>query len=340
MLDDANYIAQFDRSNGLGMIAGQADQLRHQFEIDVPEVPGVSNIILAGMGGSALAAEFVKSWLGDKLELPFEIIRGYDLPHYASEKSLVIVSSYSGNTEETLSVFGQAKDRGCSILVMTSGGRLEREGAAYGFAKIPGGLQPRLGVLYGVKALATLFEITGLARGLTDELETNAEWLLHEINSFIATVPEADNIAKQVAKRLVGHPVVVYGGPALAFPAMKWKIDINENSKNVAFWNQFPEFNHNEFIGWAHPKQNGLAVVELRSSLDNDRVQKRFEVTDKLLSGVMPPPIIVEAHGQTKLQQMLWTMLLGDFVSAYLAFLNQTDPIPVDLIEKLKKELN
>lgn len=339
MLDDPNYIAKYDRSNGLAMIAGQADQLRHQFELDAPDITGVTNIVLAGMGGSALAGEFIKALLGDKLTLPFEIARGYDLPGYVDEKSLVIISSYSGNTEETLSAFEQAKQRNAAIVVLTSGGKLAKEGATYGFALVPSGLQPRLGVLYGVKALATLFEACGLVDDLLDELETHAEWLLEEVSSFMANVDEADNIAKQVAKRLVGHPVVVYAGPTLAFPAMKWKIDINENSKNVAFWNQLPEFNHNEFNGWSHPSKTGLAVVELHSSLDNARIAKRFEVTNKLLSGSMPAPIVVEAHGETKLQQMLWTLLLGDFVSAYLAFLNEIDPIPVELIERLKKDL-
>ncbi|HSX41070.1 MAG TPA: bifunctional phosphoglucose/phosphomannose isomerase [Candidatus Saccharimonadales bacterium] len=341
MLDEPNYIAQFDRSNGLGMIAGQADQLRHQFEVEAPVVADLRNIVLAGMGGSALAAEFIRSWLGDRLPIPFEIVRDYTMPAYVGEHTLIIASSYSGNTEETLSFLDQAEKFKSHIIIITSGGKLSElaESRGHALMTVPTGLQPRLAVFYSVKALATVIEHLGLVDGITDELETNAEWLLEEINSFIATVPEADNIAKQVAKRLVGHPIVVYGGPSLAFPAMKWKIDINENAKNVAFWNQVPEYNHNEFIGWAHPKDTLLQVVQLQSSLDGERVKKRFEVSNKLLSGTMPAPIIVEAHGQTKLQQMLWTLLLGDFISAYLAFLNKIDPIPVELIEKLKKEL-
>jgi glucose/mannose-6-phosphate isomerase len=136
----------------------------------------------------------------------------------------------------------------------------------------------------------------------------------------------------------VGHPVVMYGGPTLALPTMKWKIDFNENSKHLAFYNYLPEFNHNEFNGWAHPERSGLKVVELRSDLDHSQVQKRFDVTNKLLSNRFAP-IEVHAEGETKLEQMLWTLILGDFTSAYLAFLNGIDPTPVDLIEKLKKEL-
>jgi glucose/mannose-6-phosphate isomerase len=340
MLDDPNYIEQFDRSNTLAIIAGQADQLRQTYELETPEVAGLQNIVLAGMGGSALAAEFVRSWLIERLPVPIEIVRGYDLPAYVNKYSLVIASSYSGNTEETLSCLEQAKATGAGIVVMTSGGRLAEHGEEYGFIKIPGGLPPRLAVLYGVKALATLLEELNLLDGLVDELETAAEWLLHEVTYFIPNVAEADNPAKQIAAKLVGHPVVMYGGPVLAMPAMKWKIDLNENAKNQAFYYVLPEFNHNEFQGWPHPKDSLLRVVQLQSSLDGQRIAKRFETSNRLLSGIMPAPIVVEAQGETKLQQMLWTILLGDFMTAYLAFLNQTDPGPVPLVEKLKQELN
>jgi glucose/mannose-6-phosphate isomerase len=339
MLDDPKYIEQFDRSNTLAVIAGQADQLRQTYEFDVPEVADLHHIVLAGMGGSALAAEFIRSWLADRLPIPMEIVRDYDLPAYVGPHTLVIVSSYSGNTEEALSALKQATTTGAGIAVMTSGGQLAEHGEDYSFIKLPGGLQPRLAVLYGVKALATLLEELGLLDGLAAELETAAEWLLHEASYFIPNVTEADNPAKQIAAKLVGHPVVMYGGPTLAMAAMKWKIDLNENAKNQAFYYALPEFNHNEFQGWPHPKDSLLRVVQLQSSLDNQRIAKRFEVSNRLLSGIMPAPIIVEAQGETKLQQMLWTILLGDFMTAYLAFLNQTDPGPVALVEKLKTEL-
>lgn len=339
MLDDTNLLAQFDRSNGVAVVAGQAEQLRQQYEFDAPVLDGIQNVVLAGMGGSALAAEFIKSWLGDRLEMPFEIVRGYDIPKYVGKNTLLILSSYSGNTEETISCFTQAKNSSAAIVVMSSGGKLAEGADEYSYLQIPGGCQPRLAVLYGVKALASLFEQMGLIDGVIDDLETNAEWLLSEVENFTSNIKEANNPAKQIAKQLTGHPVVVYGGPTLEMVAMKWKIDINENGKHIAFWNRLPEFNHNEFIGWHNPKDNNFRVIELTSSLDNDRIEKRFEVSNRLLSGKMPAPIVVEAHGETKLQQMLWTLLLGDFVSVYLAVLNQTDPIPVELIEKLKKEL-
>ena len=339
MLDDQKHIDQFDRSNLLAVIAGQGEQLRQEYEFDVPVVKSLKQIVVAGMGGSALGPEFARAWLSDRLSVPIDIVRGYDLPAYVNEDCLVIVTSYSGNTEETLSALEQAKKRKAAIVLMTAGGKLSAIEDEHSTIRIPLGIQPRMSVLYSVKAVATVLDKLEVSEGLVGELEANGDWLLHEATYFISNVPEKDNIAKQIAKKLVGHPSVIYGGPTLAMPAMKWKIDINENSKQQAFYNNFPEFNHNEFIGWGNPQPSPLRVVQLHSSLDNDRIKERFEVSNRLLSGIMPAPVIVEAQGETKLQQMLWTVMVGDFVSAYLGILNQLDPTPVDLVEKLKKEL-
>jgi glucose/mannose-6-phosphate isomerase len=140
---------------------------------------------------------------------------------------------------------------------------------------------------------------------------------------------------------LAGKSPVIYAGPLLAPAAYKWKISFNENAKNVAWWNQFPELNHNEFIGWAsHPVDKPYGVIDLRSNLEHPRVQKRFEVTERLLSGLRPAPNVVQAQGETILQQLLWTVAFGDFVSIYLALINGVNPAPVDLVEKFKLALN
>ncbi|HUC20581.1 MAG TPA: SIS domain-containing protein, partial [Candidatus Polarisedimenticolaceae bacterium] len=235
MLDDPKYIQQFDRSDLLAVVASEGEQLRQQYQFDVPEVEGLNKIVLAGMGGSAIAAEFIRHWLGDRLPVPIEIVRDYTLPNYVDDHSLVVVSSYSGNTEETLACFEEAKTTGAGIIIMTAGGKLAEQADAFPVISIPGGIQPRMAVFYGVKALATLLEELGLVEGIVDDLETNAEWVLHEASYFISNVAEADNPAKQIAKKVVGHPIIMYGGPTLAMPAVKWKIDFNENAKNQAF---------------------------------------------------------------------------------------------------------
>ncbi|MBW3538366.1 bifunctional phosphoglucose/phosphomannose isomerase [Candidatus Parcubacteria bacterium] len=333
---------RLDKGNALGIIAGQPGQLKQGFDCDLQdEKREIQNIVVAGMGGSALGAEFLRSWAGDRLPLPLVITRDYALPAFVNAKSLVIVSSYSGNTEEALSALEAAKTSGARIAVMSSGGRLKElalEGG-YPFLEVPGGFQPRLAVLFGTKAIAVILEKLGLLQGVTRELEAAADWITPKLSGWTLEVPTADNQAKQIAMAVRGCPAVIYGGPVLAMPARKWKIDFNENAKNVAFWYELPEFNHNEFTGWLNPKEKHLKVIQLHSSLDHPQIAKRFEVSNRLLSGHMPDPIIVQAEGGTHLQQMLWALLLGDFTSAYLAFLNGLDPTPVDLIEKLKKEL-
>ena len=139
---------------------------------------------------------------------------------------------------------------------------------------------------------------------------------------------------------MVGKTAIVYAGPLMYPAAYKWKIDVNESSKNTAWCDYLPEFNHNEFIGWSgHPVEKPFAVLDLLSSFEHPRTRKRFEATDRLLSGMRPKAIPVEAVGDSALEQLLYLVLLGDFTTTYLAVLNGVNPTPVDLVEKFKKEL-
>jgi glucose/mannose-6-phosphate isomerase len=293
------------------------------------------------MGGSAQPAEFVKTWLGDRLSVPLVIVRDYALPAFVGPQTLVVASSYSGNTEETLAALEDAQKRGAKIVVSAAGGKLLELGKAAGYPcfELPQISQPRMAVPAAVKALATLVEQLGWVSGVVAELEEAGKWAAGEMGAWGADAPTADNPAKQIAGALAGHAAVVYSGPALGFLAMRWKIALNENAKNIAFYNYLPEMNHNEFIGWGHPESHGLKVIELRSNLDSERVIKRFDVVNRLMSNRFAP-IEVQAKGETRLRQMIWTLLLGDYVSVYLACLNSVDPTPVELVEKFKKELN
>ena len=341
VLDDLKMIHQRDSEDTLGVAARQWQQLKHEFEVPAFEAQKRKNVILAGMGGSALAAEIFRSW--PKTDLPFEIVRNYDIPRYSDSSTLFIASSYSGNTEETLSALAQAEEKACQIAVIASGGELENIAAArgYPFFKIPAGLQPRMAVFYNFAALTHLFASAGLVgKERLAELKKSAEWLGEQSENFLPDVPASKNKAKQLAQELMGSSVVVYSGPNLYPAAYKWKININENAKTIAWCNQYPEFNHNEFLGWtSHPVDKPYKIVELRSNLENERIQKRFMASEKLLSGKRPHPEVVAAEGGTELEQLLWTIQLGDFTSIYLALLNGLNPAPVELIERLKSEL-
>ncbi len=341
MLDRADYIARYDKHDVLGVVGNLPKQLAHEYaQPNLDGLHGAQAIVMAGMGGSALAGEFIKNWLGDRLPLPFVIVRDYALPGFVNESTIVIVSSYSGNTEETISALAEAESRGAKIVVATNGGKLAEIAAEKGYPLYltPDGFQPRMAVLYGARLLAQLLEGLGILDGLVVELEAAAAWVPRHIVAWKSDVPLIENAAKQIAVDIQGHPIVIYAGPSLAFPAMKWKIGFNENAKNIAFYNFLPEFNHNEFIGWSYPERSGLKVIELRSDLDSKHVSRRFDVTNKLLSHSFAP-IEVMALGDSRLQQMVWTIILGEYTATYLALLNGVDPFPVELVERLKHEL-
>lgn len=343
VLDDLKMIHHRDAQDSLGIVANQYEQLKYEFDCDVSKInfSQIKNIIVGGMGGSALAAGMFQTW--PKVRLPFEVVKNYDLPEYASSETLFIASSYSGNTEETLSAIKQAQEKNCQIIVISAGGELAEiaEDKSYPYLKLPDGKQPRMAVFYNFAALVQIFVRAGLVNEdkLTD-LHNAANWLGEQASELLPDQATVKNQAKQIAQELVGNSVVVYSGPKLFPAAYKWKININENSKNIAWCNQLPEFNHNEFLGWtSHPVDKPYKVVELKSNLENPRTQKRFEITEKLLSGKRPHPLSINAAGKTELEQLLWVIQLGDFVSIYLALLNGINPTPVELIEKLKQEL-
>jgi glucose/mannose-6-phosphate isomerase len=342
MLDDLKFIHQRDSQDALGIAEKQWQQLQYKYEVKFDVPTSINNVVLGGMGGSGWPALYMKSWAG--LKVPFEVVSNYNLPTYVGADTLFIASSYSGNTEETLAALEEAEKMGAQIVVMTAGGKLMElaKEKNHTLFSIPSGIQPRMSSFYFLSAMAHIFEQLDLAReGIIEELSAEAGWLKDQYGSWLPDIARKDNLAKQIAFEIAGKTVIVYSGPLLYPAANKWKICSNENAKKLAWSNQYPEFNHNEFIGWSsHPTEKPFAVVEIRSNLEHPRTQKRFLVTEKLLSGKRPMPIIVEPKGETYLQQLLWASMLGDFVTIYLALLNNVNPTPVDLVEKFKAELN
>ncbi len=341
MLDDLNVTRQRDPENALGVAGDQWKYFSQQFDASFTPSREITNIVWTGMGGSALPAVIIGTWPG--LKIPFEIVRGYTLPAYVGESTLVIASSYSGNTEETLSALSEAEACGAQIAVITAGGKLADRAREkqYPLFLFPEGIQPRMATFYFVNAFAQIIKDLDIAVADLSELSRVGEWLRQEVEQWKVEAPLTDNLAKQLALQLAGKTPVFYAGPKLFPAANKWKIGCNENAKNTAWVNQYPEFNHNEFIGWSsHPVEKPFAVVEIRSNLEHERVQKRFEVSERLLSGMRPAPIVVEPKGDTILEQLVYTFALGDFVTIYLGILNGVNPTPVPLVEKLKVELD
>ena len=345
MLDDLNVLKQRDPQNALGVATTQWEQVTFESKINNGDHDGreITKVVVAGMGGSALAALIAKAWLEERLFIPFEVVREYELPTYVDRSTLVIASSYSGNTEETLACLELAKVQGAQVCVLAAGGKLIKAAQDDDIAhiQIPGGLQPRMAVLFNMRALGSLLVHFGIiSLDMLHEITDTATWLHKQSAQWVAESTTDQNQAKQLALLAVGKTPVFYGGRLTGPVAYKWKISWNENAKNVAFWNVYPETNHNEFIGWSsHPVDKPFAVFDLKSAFENPRILKRFEITDRLLSGKRPKAVSVELKGDSVLAQLLWGCILADFVSIYVAILNGVDPTPVDLVEALKKEL-
>jgi len=339
MLDDLQRIHERDAQDALGIAAKPWLQL----SLDFP-APGnvrpVDNVVVSGMGGSAQSAYVAQSWPG--LVVPFILSRDYDIPSFVGEKTLFIASSYSGNTEETVSALEKAENTGAAIVVVTTGGRLREVAAAKGYPvlQLPEGYRPRFAMLAALKALTVIFDAYGLTQGAAAELAAQDGWLQGEIAQWTAAVPTKDNWAKQIALECMGKSVVIYSGLKLAPAAYAWKTSFNENAKQIAWWNTYSEFDHNEFMGWTEqPDQKPYAVIDIRSNFEHPQVQKRFEASARLLSGRRPEPIVIPPRGETLLQQLLSTIVLGEFVTIYTALLANINPTPIDLIERLKNEL-
>ncbi len=344
LLDSVPALRQKDPSGALGVVAEQYQQVLFDAPVWHPEHDDreITGIVVTGMGGSALAALLAKVWLGPQLSIPFEVVRGYDLPGYVSRNTLVIASSYSGNTEETLSALEQAEQKGCQIGILASRGKLIETATEYQIAhvSIPEGLQPRMAVLYNLKGLVALLETFSIIHNASTTLEELSGWLGRESAEWGPEVPLEHNYAKQLAEHAVGKTPVFYGGPLTAPVAYKWKISWNEDGKNVAFWNEYPEFNHNEFLGWvSHPVEKPFAVFDIVSSFEHPRVLQRFTLSDKLLSGKRPKARTIMLKGDTLIAQLVWGSILADYAAVYVAILNGVDPTPVELIETFKKEL-
>jgi glucose/mannose-6-phosphate isomerase len=343
MLDDLKWIHEKDPSDSLGIARRQTEQLTYDYALPDIDLGSPKNVVLGGMGGSALYAMFVRTWPG--VRVPFEVVREYELPPYVGQGTLFIASSYSGNTEETLSALAEAEKRGATIAIVAAGGKLQEIAREknYLLAAVPAAEQPRYAVFAMFRALTDILAKAGVlgADDYAAQLAKASEHLKKAVEAWGPEVPTAKNPAKQLAQEFLGKSLVVYAGPKLFPAAYKWKIGCNENAKQVAWCNQIPEFNHNEFIGWSQqPKDKPYCVVDLRSNLEHPRVQKRFEVTERLLSGMRPAPHVVQVEGETILEQVLWAVAYGDFTTLYTALLNGVDPAPVELVERFKKALN
>lgn len=344
ILDDINQINQKDVHNALGMAGEEPVLLKKALGVNnLPnELPSFDTIVVAGMGGSALAGDMLRDWLD--LPVPFQVVKEYTLPKYVNDRTLVLACSFSGNTEETISAFNDARSKGAHVVIAAGKGKLIdiAKSEQLPYVVMPyDGVTPRMFLPTNLRAFLEILVAYGIVDAtVIAELETVADNLADIQKSWGTDIPFKENTAKQLAWHCAGKTPVIYAGSRFRSAAYKWKIAINESAKNTAWCDEYSEFNHNEFMGWAsHPIEKPFAVFNLRSSFDHARIAKRFEISDRLLSGLRPAAITISLEGETMLEQFIWSNILADYVSAYLGVLNGVDPAPVPLIEKLKAEL-
>ncbi|MEM0998044.1 MAG: bifunctional phosphoglucose/phosphomannose isomerase [Bacteroidota bacterium] len=321
------------------LIAGFAGQMKEAIEIGskahftAPENE-IRNILLIGLGGSAFGGEVTRNYVSSKCPVPFEIVRDYTVPGFVSEHTLLIASSYSGNTEETLSMLEAALPSKPKVVCVTSGGQLLERAKANGWDHIvlPGGYPPRSAA--GFSIIQQLFVLRGY--GLIDDFSADLDEAVHLVDHF-----EDEENARLIAEQLHEKIPILYSSPAFESIAIRWRQQIEENSKHIAFHHVIPEMNHNELVGWKNPA--GLledsSVVVLRSPLDHVRTQIRMDICREIFGDYADGVIEVNTAGENHLSQLFYLLHLGDWVSWFLAELNGEDATPVEVIDFLKGEL-
>lgn len=299
-------------------------------------------LIVCGMGGSAIGADLAAAALGSRLRKPLHVVRGYDLPGWVTAESAVLISSYSGGTEETLSCYEQATQRGCKIFVTSSGGRVSEIAHAAGHPVIglPGIFQPRAAVAYGVVATVEIAIATGIVdAAVRGELAAASGTLREQVEDWRPEAAE-DALPKRLARAAYGRVAAIYGAGLTAPLAYRWRCQINENAKLPATEYALPEANHNEICGW----DGAGEVVEqtawfLRDADQHEREHRRIELTAEIASAHGAFAEVIDTVGDTRFDRLFASILLGDLMSLYLAVLRGVDPSPVPVIEGLKDSL-
>lgn len=344
-LNDRSVLTELDPNGILSLTEGFPRQCREAFDIAnrvepplLENLPGV--VALAGMGGSGAGGDFIRALFEAHGAAPFVGVKDYILPNFIGVGDVVFCCSYSGNTEETLTAYDAAKSAGAKIVAVTSGGKLKEKATEDGYVvyEVPGGQPPRTALGYMMVPVIVACE----------KLKLLPDQKLEEVIALLETCgekwgPDAENNdALKLAQAMQGAVPIVYGlGVWQGYIANRWRCQINENAKHLAFTNTYPELDHNEIMGWVGASKQSVGKfvgVLLQNGEESDRMKARAKVTEGLIGGQCEFHPVV-ALGSTLLEQMLTLAHFGDYVSVYLARLNEVDPENIDSINTLKIEL-
>ena len=349
MANDIEKITMVDKANMLDGLTRFPEQIKEALTIAEAvqrfNFLKIDNVVVVGMGGSAISGDIMLSLFRDKLDVPLIVNREYDLPKWVNKDTLVICISYSGNTDETLSSFKIASQKKCKILCISTGGKLQdlAEKRGIPFIKIPAGIQPRAATAYLLFPSIIFLKKIGL---LKTAIETDIEETIAVTTDFVTLnkkeVPEENNLAKQLAKKIFNTIPQIYGWGVYTPIAIRWRHQLNENSKIIARSDIVPECNHNDIVGWSG---NPDISKQFSCILFRDKDEETIDMTTRLnfmrdlFHNTAGNVIEVLPKGKSQLAKMMYLMCLGDFTSCYLAVLRGINPSPVDIITELKKRL-
>jgi glucose/mannose-6-phosphate isomerase len=348
--NDVNALRQrLDRSDMLGLVSSFPEQMEDAWKTGRAFAAGLERgdyqqVVACGMGGSAIGGDMLRSFFGDRLAAPLVSCRDYRVPEYVRTGSFVIISSYSGNTGETLSAYESVRGSGASVVAVSSGGTLEAacRRDSVPFCKIPGGMPPRAAIAYSFFPMMQILRAVGQAR--FDDAEFD-EALETARNVARVCGPDSDdNKALDLAVALEGKFPYVYSGPGLMEAiARRWACQFNENSKSPAHFAAFPELNHNEIVGWKEGALSDLlkriVVISLEDADDHMMTRQQTEIGLGIEESHAARVVRLDGGDGGRLSRMISLLLTGDFTSVYLAYLYGVDPTPVENIDFLKKRL-
>jgi glucose/mannose-6-phosphate isomerase len=338
-------IARVDPSDQLGDVLALPEHLRDALwrveSAIMQDWDTTAGLVVAGMGGSAIGGALARAAMGDQASRPIFVTRAYGLPPWTTPDTMVLCASYSGETEETLACYESAGALGAKRTVVTTGGRLAELAREDGVPVIPlpGGFQPRGAVAYMIVAALEVAALCGAGPRLTPEIDVAASHIEQLVTEWGPDAAE-DSLAKTIARGLHGTTPVIAGAGLTSPIAYRWKTQINENAKQPCFWNEVPELDHNEIVGWEGARELGrFSAVFLDDSDAHPRVKERMDLTERLIADNAAASFRLETRGQTAIERVISLVLLGDLVSIYLAALRGVDPGPVKVLDELKAAL-
>ena len=347
-LDDEAAVAAADPGGMLELAASLGNQLREGFALarsvnGLPDGEGVRSVLLCGMGGSGVAGDIFRSLYADRLPVPIVVSKGYRLPEFCGRDTLVMAASYSGATEETLSLYGEAVARGCRLVTVSAGGELSERSVSDEVAHVavPEGVPvPRAALGFLAAAPIGVLESMELIPPAEEDVLAAASSLDAFAGGLLPGSPTAENLAKRVAQWLGDRTAVVWGSEGLAeAPALRWKTQLNENAKVPAFHSVLPELDHNEIEGWSEGTGASFGAIILRHETEHPRTEVRVEATLEAIAAAGLEAFEVWAEGTSPLEVVMSLAMSGDFASTYLGILRGVDPMAIPVLSGLKERL-